>query len=69
MESVLEIGSIPCPDPIEGAGNLTLVGWAYLVAVVAVAPMVGVSWKSPSLIWDGYLFYLLNSTNSYVFPT
>ena len=38
MESVLEIGSIPCPDPIEGAGNLTLVSWAYLVAVVAAAP-------------------------------
>ena len=53
MESELEIGSVPCPDPMEGVGNLTLVGWAYLVAVVAVAPMVGVFWKSPSLIWAG----------------
>ena len=37
MKSVLEIGSIPCPDPIEGIGNLTLMRLAYLVAVVAVA--------------------------------
>ena len=45
MESVLEISSIPCPDPIEGVGNITLVGLAYLVPVVAAAPMVGVSRK------------------------
>ena len=53
MESVLEIGSTPCPDPVEGVGNLTLVGLAYLVDVVAAAPMVGVFWKSPSLTWPG----------------
>ena len=54
MESVLEISSIPCPDPIEGVGNITLVGLAYLVPVVAAVPMVGVFWKSRSLIWPGY---------------
>ena len=46
MESELEIGSVPCSDPMEGVGNLNLAGLAYLAAVVASAPMVVVSRKS-----------------------
>ena len=52
MESLHENEMQPQPDPIEveGIGNLALVGVAYLAAVSAADPMVGVSRKSPSLI-------------------
>ena len=46
MESELEIGSVPCPDPMEGIGNLTLMVVGYLAAVSAAAPMVEVWQKS-----------------------
>ena len=60
IELLHENGIHPQPDPIEGIGNLTLVGVAYLAAVSAADPMVGVSRKSPSLIWPGgNIFFIL----------
>ena len=53
MKSLHENGIQPQPDPIEGIGNLTLVGVAYLAAVLIADPMVEVSRKSRSLIWPG----------------
>ena len=46
MGSLHENEMQPQPDPIEGIGNLALVGVAYLAAVSAADPMVGVSRKS-----------------------
>ena len=53
MELFHENGIQPQPDPIEGIGNLTLVGVAYLAAVLASAPMVGVWQKSKSYLFAG----------------